>query len=141
MRTVTPRGRRLLMVCARYFPDMGGIETHVHEVARRLVHKGGDVTILTTMPQHTLAPLPRETVSEGIRIIRVNAWSHTGDLCIAPAVYSVINKGNWDLVHCQGIHTLVPPLAMLPARRAHIPFVVPFNTCGPSYLLGHTVGT
>src|SRR5207302_11425078 len=68
MRTITSRGLRLLMVSARYFPDMGGIETHVHEVARRLVHKGVDVTVLTTMPQHTLTQLPRETVSEGIRI-------------------------------------------------------------------------
>ena len=139
MRTVTPRGLRLLMVSARYFPDMGGIETHVHEVARRLVHKGVDVTVLTTMPQHTLTPLPRETVSEGIRIIRVNAWSHTSDLCIAPEVYSVIKKGNWDLVHCQGIHTLVPPLAMLAARRAHIPFVVTFHTGGHSSLLRNKV--
>src|SRR5438874_2269988 len=139
MRTVTPRGLRLLMVSARYFPDMGGIETHVHEVARRLVHMGVDVTILTTMPQHTLTPLPRETVSEGITIIRVNAWSHTSDLCIAPAVYSVIKKGNWDLVHCQGIHTLVPPLAMLAARRAHIPFVVTFHTGGHSSLLRNKV--
>ena len=139
MRTVTPRGLRLLMVSARYFPDMGGIETHVHEVARRLVHKGVDVTILTTMPQHTLTPLPCETVSEGITIIRVNAWSHTSDLCIAPEVYSVIKKGNWDLVHCQGIHTLVPPLAMLAARRAHIPFVVTFHTGGHSSLLRNKV--
>ena len=139
MRTITPRGLRLLMVSARYFPEMGGIETHVHEVARRLVHKGVDVTVLTTMPQHTLAHLPREAASEGMKIIRVNAWSHTSDLCIAPDVYSVIRKGNWDLVHCQGIHTLVPPLAMLAARRAHIPFVVTFHTGGHSSLLRNKV--
>jgi hypothetical protein len=37
------------MVCARYLPDMGGIEMHVHEVARRLAALGEfETTILTT---------------------------------------------------------------------------------------------
>ena len=31
---------RLLMVTPRYFPLMGGVETHVHEVARRLARRG-----------------------------------------------------------------------------------------------------
>ena len=138
--TITPPWRlRLLMVSAHYFPDMGGIETHVHEVARRLVQRGIDVTLLTTMPQSTLTRLPRESESEGLRIIRVNAWSHTSDLCIAPEVYSVIKAGAWDLVHCQGIHTIVPPLAMLAAKRAHIPFVVTFHTGGHSSPLRNRV--
>jgi glycosyltransferase involved in cell wall biosynthesis len=132
-------GLRVLMVSARYFPAMGGIETHVHEVGRRLVQKGVDVTILTTMPQHTFTYLPRETESEGLRIIRVKAWTHTSDLCIAPDVYTVIASGAWDVVHCQGIHTLVPPLAMLGARRAHMPFVVTFHTGGHSSSLRNKV--
>ena len=129
----------VLMVSAHYFPTMGGIETHVYEVARRLVQKGVDVTILTTMPQHTFVQMPREAESEGIRITRVNAWTHTSDLCIAPEIYSAIKAGAWDLVHCQGIHTIVPPLAMLGARRAHIPFVVTFHTGGHSSSLRNKV--
>ncbi len=130
---MNPPGKlRLLMVSARYFPDMGGIETHVHEVGRRLVEMGVDLTILTTMPQSTLSELPRETQSEGLRIIRVKAWSHTSDLCIAPEIYPVMKAGAWDLVHCQGIHTLVPPLAMLAAKRAGVPFIVTFHTGGHS---------
>src|SRR5947209_3022368 len=138
--TITPTRRlRLLMVSAHDFPEMGGIETHVHEVARRLAQRGVDVTLLTTMPQRTLTHLPRETESEGLRIIRVNAWSHTSDLCIAPEVYSVIKAGAWDLVHCQGIHTIVPPLAMLAAKKAHIPYVVTFHTGGHSSPLRNRV--
>jgi glycosyltransferase involved in cell wall biosynthesis len=144
------------MVSAHYFPEMGGIETHVYEVGRRLVRKGINVTVLTTMPQRSSvqltfcslcgrrqgkgveslgaapAQIMRETESEGMKIMRVNAWRHTSDLCIAPEVYPVIKEGNWDLVHCQGIHTLVPPLAMLAANRANIPFVVTFHTGGHS---------
>jgi glycosyltransferase involved in cell wall biosynthesis len=130
---------RVLMVSAHYFPVMGGIETHVHEVGRRLAQKGVDVTVLTTLPPHTFARLPRETTNEGMKIIRVNSWSHTSDLCIAPEIYSVIASGTWDLVHCQGIHTVVPPLAMLSARRAHLPYIVTFHTGGHSSSLRNKV--
>lgn len=135
MSIVTTRGARVLMVTARYFPDMGGIETHVYEAGRRLVQQGVDVTILTTFPQGANAHVPLETESGGMKILRVHAWPHTADLCIAPDIYSTIKEGDWDLVHCQGIHTLVPPLAMLAAKRANIPFVVTFHTGGHSSFL------
>jgi len=51
----------------------------------------------------------------------------------------VIKAGAWNLVHCQGIHTIVPPLAMLAAKKAHIPFVVTFHTGGHSSPLRNRV--
>ena len=47
---------RIGMVAARALPFMGGIETHVHEVSRRLAASGVDVTVLTT---DTSGKLPR----------------------------------------------------------------------------------
>jgi hypothetical protein len=41
---------RVLMVTARYFPYVGGTETHVYEVSRGLAARGMEITILTTMP-------------------------------------------------------------------------------------------
>jgi hypothetical protein len=38
------------MVLARYSPYVGGTETHVHEVAKRMKTAGHDVTVLTTDP-------------------------------------------------------------------------------------------
>ena len=132
MNAQTRNKLRVLMVTPRYFPYMGGIETHVYEVGRRLVQHNVDVTILTTMPVMTGTPLPREADSEGMHIIRVPVLFNKNDFYIAPAMYSLIKHGGWDLVHCQGIHTLVPPLAMLAARNAHIPFIVTFHTGGHS---------
>jgi xanthine/CO dehydrogenase XdhC/CoxF family maturation factor len=42
--------RRVAMVSVRYPPLLGGVETHVHEVARRMGANGLDVTVLTTDP-------------------------------------------------------------------------------------------
>jgi glycosyltransferase involved in cell wall biosynthesis len=122
----------VLMVTPRYFPYMGGLETHVHEAGRRLVGSGVDVTLLTTMPHTLLTPIPNQEVIEGMRVIRVRAWPSERDYYIAPKVYSIIERGGWDLVHCQGCHTFVPPLAMLAAKKAKIPYIVTFHSGGHS---------
>lgn len=122
---------RVLMVCARYLPDMGGIEMHVYEVARRLACMGNfQVTVLATDRTRTR---PQEEVVNGVTILRVPAWPSERDYYIAPAIFNVVaGRGEWDLVHCQGIHTPVPLLAMLAARRAKVPYVVTFHTGGHS---------
>ena len=123
---------RVLMVTPRYFPFMGGIETHVHEVGRRLAQNGMHVTLLTTAPPQTLGTPPKEETVEGMRIIRVSAWPSQSDYYIAPEIYSIITRGKWDLVHCQGCHTFVPPLAMFAARAAKIPYILTFHSAGNS---------
>src|ERR1700719_256373 len=118
------RALSVLMVTPRYFPHIGGTETHVYEVGRRLVSSGVNVTILTTVPYTAHTPFAKENVIEGIRVIQVRAWPPQRDYYIAPEIYSIIERGGWDLVHCQGCHTFVPPLAMLAAKKAKIPYVV-----------------
>lgn len=120
---------RILMVCARYLPFTGGTETHVHEVATRLVAQGVDVTVLTTNPGRAL---PREERAAGVRVIRVPAYPATTDYFFAPGLARVIRGGGWDLVHIQGYHNLVAPLAMLAAGAAGIPYVVTFHSGGHS---------
>ena len=125
-------GLKILMITPRYFPHMGGIETHVHEVGRRLVRQGVGVTLLTTEPQELYDQFPSESEDEGMRVIRVKAWPPKRDYYIAPEIYSLVKQGTWDLIHCQGCHTFVPPLGMLAARRAKIPYIVTFHTGGHS---------
>ena len=122
----------VLMVAARYFPYTGGLETHVHEVGRRLASDGINITLLTTVASSLSSSFRKEEVVENMRIIRVRAWPANKDYNVAPAIYSVITGGQWDLVHCQGYHTFVPPLAMLAAKKAKIPYLVSFHTGGDS---------
>jgi glycosyltransferase involved in cell wall biosynthesis len=128
-----PLGRtlRILMVCTRYLPDLGGIETHVYEVARRLrALEGFDITVLAT---DRTRRLPRDEVLDGIRVLRVPSWPPGRDYYLAPRIAAVVGqRERWDLVHCQGIHTPVPVLAMLAARRAGTPYLVTFHTGGHS---------
>lgn len=121
---------RVLLVTPRYFPFMGGVETHVFEVARRLAGLGIAATVLTTDPTGTLAP--EETSADGVRIRRVPAWPKREDYYLAPQIYGAVAHGDWDVVHCQSYQTLVAPLAMLAAHRSDIPYVVSFHSGGHS---------
>lgn len=117
------------MVCACYLPEMGGIETHVNEVARRL--SALDRFEITVLATDRTGRLPRQEVSENIKILRVPAYPHNRDYYLAPRIASeVAQRGQWDLVHCQGIHTAVPIIAMIAARHAGIPYMVTFHTGG-----------
>jgi len=118
---------RVLLVATRYLPYMGGLETHVYEVGRRLARAGVEVTVLTT---DVSGRLPASEEVDGMQIRRVRAWPANKDYYFAPGIYRVITHGRWDLVHCQGYHTLVPPLAMLAAWRANTPFVLSFHSGG-----------
>lgn len=123
---------RILFVTPRYFPYMGGVETHVYEVARRLASAGVDTTVLTADLSGQLPPVE---VSAGVKVHRVRAWPANRDYYFAPAVSSFIRKGQWDLVHVQSYHTLMAPLAMWSSRQAGIPYMVTFHGGGHSSAL------
>ena len=127
MTILSGRPLSLLYVTARYPPFVGGTEIHTAEVARRMVARGHDVTVLTT----AFEPLPtgEETV-EGVRVVRVRAWPADFDFYFAPGIRSTIIAGRWDLIHCQGYHTFVAPAAMIAAVTSRQPFIVTFHMEG-----------
>lgn len=121
---------RVLQVVQRFFPEIGGTETHVAEVAGRLSSQGEfDVTVLTT---DRSGELPRSASVDGLPVIRRRSWPRHQDFYLSPGLAPVIARGGWDLVHFQGVHTLVPPVGMLAARAARIPYVLTFHSGGHS---------
>ncbi|HYK95041.1 MAG TPA: glycosyltransferase family 4 protein [Candidatus Dormibacteraeota bacterium] len=129
--TATSRPR-LLFVSARFTPDVGGIETHVAEVAPRLVEMGFDVTILTTDRTGTRASSEK---TNGVEVVRVPAYPRSRDYYLAPALVGEIRRHPSDLMHLQGYHTLVAPIAMAAAGSRGLPYVVSFHSGGhPSKL-------
>ncbi|WP_375484340.1 glycosyltransferase family 4 protein [uncultured Jatrophihabitans sp.] len=122
---------RVLEVAPRYFPDLGGTESHVHEVTTRMVHEPDlELTVLAT---DRSGRLPRtERADEGFDIVRRRAYPQSRDYYLAPGIARVITRGDWDLVHFQGVHTFVPIVGMAAAARAGVPYVLTFHTGGHS---------
>lgn len=136
MRPTASLPLRVLMVTPRFLPEVGGVETHVYQVARRLADTGVAVTVLTTDRSGRLPPT--EAV-DGFHLVRVRAWPERRDYHYAPDIGRVVAAGAWDIVHCQCYHTLVAPLAMLAAQRAGIPYVLTFHGGGHSSRLRNTL--
>jgi glycosyltransferase involved in cell wall biosynthesis len=120
---------RIAMVCATALPHMGGVETHVDEVSRRLADRGHSVSILTT---DTSRSLPRNEVIGGVCIERFPAWPKNRDYYLSPQLARALAPGRFDVVHIQGMHTLVAPLALLAIRNSNVPTVLTFHTGGSS---------
>jgi glycosyltransferase involved in cell wall biosynthesis len=130
------RPMRILMVTARYYPLMGGIEAHTHEVGRQLAARGHSVTVLTTDPTGNLAAREHR---EGVDVLRVPAWPKGSDYYFAPGIADKIGSEPWDVIHVQGYHTLVAPLAMATAIRRKVPFVITFHSGGHSSRLRNSI--
>lgn len=127
---------RVLQVTPRYPPYTGGVENHVYEVARRLASRNIDISVLTTDPS---GQLPASECTNGVKITRVKAWPADRDYYFAPGIYRIINEVRWDILHVQSYHTLVPPIAMLAALRAGIPYIVTFHGGGHSSRLRNSM--
>ena len=126
---------RVLVVSPRFLPDLGGVETHIFETARRMSKREDlELTVLTT---DRSGDLPAREVFDGFTVLRCRSYPRRRDYYFAPRLKDLILEGNYDLIHCQGIHTAVPILAMLTARKAGIPYVVTFHTGGHSSSLRH----
>ena len=120
---------RIAMVTSRFPPHLGGTEVHVSEVAQRIARRGIDVTVLTTDVSGQLPPLEQR---DEFVVRRFPARPHSTDLYVSTKLARAVVEGKYDLVHVQGVHTLVPPMALAAAQRARIPTVVTFHTGGHS---------
>jgi glycogen synthase len=120
---------RILMVTPRFFPEVGGVETHVAEVSRRLVARGHEVTVLCV---DLTGRLPLTEEWQGATIERVRGWPRRADYRLAPGIRQAVGRGTWDVVHVQSYHTFVAPLAMSAARAAALPYVITFHGGGHS---------
>jgi hypothetical protein len=123
------RPLRILYVTARFLPERGGTEIHTYEVARRMSQRGAQVTVLATRRDQAQS---REECAAGLRIVRVRAWPKRRDYFFAPELSAAIRAVGPDLLHCQGYHTFVAPVAMMAALRASIPYLVTFHSGGHS---------
>ena len=120
---------RVGMITTRAQPEIGGIESHVAEVAGRIAALGYDLEVLTS---DRSGKLPRVEQLDGYTVRRFRAYPAGRDWYLSPGLFWAALRTRYDVVHVQGIHTLVPPLAMLAAILRRTPFVLTFHTGGNS---------
>jgi glycogen(starch) synthase len=110
-----------LLVCRRFAPAPGGVESQVAKIAERLAARGHSVTVCTT-DLYSDVPFRRlsERTSNSRRAYRLS--THTAvpvpfrsshGTSLSPAmILKAFRKNSFDIVHCQGLNlaTVLPSL-------------------------------
>jgi glycosyltransferase involved in cell wall biosynthesis len=107
---------RLALVTPRYLPDIGGIEVHVDNVARRLAAAGHQVEVLTQAAPN----LPRLARADDVVIRRFPIIIGGEAYPFAPSLWSYVLRyaRQYDVVHMHGYHaTVAIPAALAPVQR------------------------
>lgn len=74
-------------------PEAGGAEVHLHEISRRFVARGHEVTLLVSAFEGS----PAEEAIDGIRVIR-RGGKFTFNFCVPAAVTALLRREAFDIV-------------------------------------------
>jgi glycosyltransferase involved in cell wall biosynthesis len=94
---------KIIQVCPRYYPDIGGVETHVKEISEQLVQRGFEVEVVCTDPT---GKHPREQVINGIMVRRFRSFAPQDAYFFAPQIYFYLKKAECDVIHAHNYHAL-----------------------------------
>ncbi len=118
---------RVLLHCTYYPPEVGGLESHVAELARGLVEEGVEVRVVTS---RSLPGLPVEEEKDGVLVRRTPLPSRNAAGWAAHAIASIPITRRWagwaDVVHAQAFASVLP--CRIGARGTGRPLVATFHT-------------
>ena len=98
---------KIIQVCPLYYPDIGGIETHVKELSERLVKNGYKVEVVCTGKHYS------EEIINGVVVKRFRALAPNNAYYIAPQIYGYLKKADCDIIHAHNYHALPAFFAVL----------------------------
>jgi len=93
---------KILQVCSRYFPDIGGIEEQVKNISERLAEKH-EVVVYTGDPSGRL--LKEEEIG-GVRIRRFRTFAPGDAYHVSFEMARELKRSTFDIVHGHNYHAL-----------------------------------
>lgn len=108
---------KIIQVCSKYYPDIGGIETHVKELSEALVKKGNEVEVVCTYSSHKL---PEKDIINGVKITRFLAFAPGEAYFFSPAMYFYLKRQDCDVVHAHNYNAFPAFFAALSKKKIFI---------------------
>jgi glycosyltransferase involved in cell wall biosynthesis len=103
---------KIALVSAHYVPFVGGVESHVAEIAKRLAGSGVTVEVLTYRDE---PGLPDTEIRDGVVIRRHDLAMKSQHFGLSPALLATLRRERkrYDVVHAHGYHSAAPLTAAL----------------------------
>ncbi len=116
---------RILTALTYYRPHTSGLTIYAERLARALVDRGHEVTILTMRYERTL---PREETKDGVRILRAPVLARISKGCFAPAFPLLASRllRDADVVHLHLPQFDAAAVALL-ARLHRVPAAITYH--------------
>ena len=122
---------KIVQVCPRYYPDIGGVETHVQEISARLVKRGFEVEVVCTDPT---GQLPKHEVINGVIITRFKSFAPGDAYYFAPQIYFYLSYHNYDLIHAHSYHAFPALFAALAKNKCRLIFTPYYHGGGHTFI-------
>lgn len=118
---------RIAQICPRYYPDIGGVETHVKEISERLVARGFEVEVICTVPT---ARLQKHEIINGVAVTRFRSFAPCDAYYFAPQIYFYLKAHSYDIIHAHSYHALPALFAALAKNERGIVFTPHYHREG-----------
>ena len=110
---------KILQVCPKYYPDIGGVEEHVRNISERLAKEHG-VVVFTG---DASGKLPKEEEINGVLVKRFKSFAPRDAYHLSFRMAKELRKAEFDIVHGHNYHSL--PLYFARNARARKFVVTP----------------
>jgi glycosyltransferase involved in cell wall biosynthesis len=104
---------RIAQVCPKYYPEIGGVETHVKEISERLVKKGHEVEVICT---ESSGNLRKHDVINGVKVTRFCSIAYRNAFYFSPQIYFYMRSHLYDGVHIHNYHAFPAFFAALACK-------------------------
>ena len=108
---------KIIQVCHRYHPYIGGIETHIKEISEALVKKGFEIEVICTDASFKL---PKHETINGVKVTRFWTFAPRDNFSFSPQMYFYLNGREYDVIHAHNYHSFPALFAALASKKRFI---------------------
>ncbi len=121
---------KIIQVCSKYYPEIGGIETHVKELSEALVREGHEVEVVCT---YSSGKLPNKEIIGGVKITRFWAFAPMDAYYFSPAMYFYLKNQRCNVIHAHNYHAFPALFAALAKNDRRLFFNPYFHGKGHTF--------
>ncbi|AEA46589.1 glycosyltransferase family 4 protein [Archaeoglobus veneficus] len=123
---------KIAQVCPRFLPHIGGVETHVYEISKRLVEEF-DVEVLTTDPTGKLAKI--EEIG-GFTVRRFKSLAPSDSYYLSPSLHWYLKRtsGEYNIIHAHSYHAFPALHAAMTKKENKLIFTPHYHGKGHSLI-------